>query len=142
MQWKYPEKPLQTSTSKKTVSCLGCSIERTQESSKPKADRILQFKTPAPFGTYESLAGRSAVTAEPSSSNPAAKDPDHSEDADWAILREPEVYDEDEGTNSTAAAKQNPMLRYFHKRSPEWWAAYRRQMQRAKDAPLPTDYDI
>ncbi|KAF4633920.1 hypothetical protein G7Y89_g4194 [Cudoniella acicularis] len=81
---------------------------------------------------------------DPSSSNPtnnkviSSSTSDEDTSINNSILNQPEIFDEDEDPAFIFACTQNPLLRYFHKRGPEWWAAYNQQLQKAKDAPLPT----
>jgi hypothetical protein len=60
------------------------------------------------------------------------------------ILKQPPVYDEDEDPAFTRKCKEpyGWQIRYYHKRSPEWWAAYTKNLKDAMEEPLPTDYDM
>jgi hypothetical protein len=60
------------------------------------------------------------------------------------ILNQPPVYDEDEDPAFTRMCKEDPMgreIRHFHKRSPEWWAAYTKMVKASMEAPLPSGDD-
>jgi len=72
----------------------------------------------------------------------AAYDDEPSIDPD--ILKQPPVYDEDEDPAFVRKCKEpyGWQIRYYHKRSPEWWAAYTKNLKEAMEGPLPTDYDM
>jgi hypothetical protein len=60
------------------------------------------------------------------------------------ILKQPPVYDEDENPAFTRMCKEDPMgreIRYFHKRSPEWWAAYTKKVKESMEAQAPSGDD-
>lgn len=58
------------------------------------------------------------------------------------ILKQPPVEDEDPAFTRICEGPHGWQIRYYHKRSPEWWAAYTKNLKEATEGPLPTDYDM
>ncbi|KAF4624763.1 hypothetical protein G7Y89_g13406 [Cudoniella acicularis] len=103
--------------------------------------RILAPKFEAPTVHKEEDLGKGSQNPTNDKIKPASTSKEEAP-VDWDLLNQPEVYDDDEDPNFVFACSQNKALRYFNKRSPEWWAEYKRAVKIAENAPLPEDYDL
>ncbi|KAF4628529.1 hypothetical protein G7Y89_g9618 [Cudoniella acicularis] len=98
-------------------------------------------KSNHPWPTKKDDTGKGSPNPTNNKAKPASTS-DEEAPVDWDLLNQPEVSDDDEDPEFIAGCSQNGGLRYFHKRSPEWWAEYNRAVKIAEDAPLPEDADM